>query len=66
MAKSTTTTMKSGKNKKQPQDAYNFEPIKNEEIVITFFVTEKIEKPHCIKNDKRYEEPFEDDGAYAD
>ena len=45
---------------------YNFEPIKSTEITLTFFVQPEVEKPHCTKNDKRYEQPFEDDGAYAD
>lgn len=52
--------------KKGPATNLNFDPIKNSEITLTIFVQPEIEKPHCIKNDKRYEEPFEDDGAYAD
>jgi len=40
--------------------------VKEETITIALFAHPEIEKPHCTKNDKRYEEPFEDDGAYAD
>ena len=58
MAKSTTTTVKSVLTE---QETVEYLKVHKETFGEIFE-----EKKHCTKNDKRYEEPFEDDGAYAD
>lgn len=56
----------SKENKIQPTPKFDFEPIKPTTMTFVFYPNVEVEEPHSTKNDKRYETPFEDDGAYAD